>query len=172
MPCTEKGVGMDTSRSAEFFRRMLGESPRAYAHVHGGENYPALTGMVLFFRAEGGSVVFSEFINLPATEGECRPDFFGFHIHEGDSCTGNTEDEFSDAGMHFNPGQCGHPAHLGDLPPLMGGSDGYAWMVFYTDKFMPEDVRGRTVIVHRQPDDFKTQPSGDSGEKIACGEIH
>lgn len=169
---------MDTSRSAEFFRRMLGESPRAYAHVHGGEKYPDVAGMVLFFRAEGGTVVFAEVNGLPAQQGRCSPLFYGFHIHEGNKCEGNAQDEFADTGMHYdadeygNSLECPHPAHTGDLPPLMGNADGYAWTVFFTDKFMPEDVQGRTIVIHEKADDFKTQPSGDSGDKIACGAIN
>ena len=44
-------------------------------------------------------------------------------------------------------------------------------MMVFTDRFQPQDVVGRTVIIHDQPDDFTSQPSGNSGEKIACGEI-
>ena len=44
-------------------------------------------------------------------------------------------------------------------------------MAVYTDRFYPEDVIGKTVVIHEKPDDFRTQPSGDSGEKIACGKI-
>ena len=44
-------------------------------------------------------------------------------------------------------------------------------MEIYTGRFYPMDVVGRTIVLHEMPDDFKTQPSGDSGMKIACGEI-
>ena len=57
-----------------------------------------------------------------------------------------------------------------DLPVLMGNK-GLAWCKFYTDRFYPEDVVGKTVIIHDMPDDFRSQPSGDSGMKIACGVI-
>lgn len=163
---------MDTTRSAEFFDVMLGQSPRGYSHVHGNEHYPEVMGMVLFFETQKGTVVFAEFENLPVTDGECPKDFFGFHIHEGGSCTGNETDEFADAGGHLNPYGCPHPQHMGDLPVLMAAMDGYAWTVFFTDKFRPSDLGGRTVIVHRMADDFMTQPSGNSGEKIACGVIY
>ena len=63
-----------------------------------------------------------------------------------------------------------HPRHAGDLPPVLG-NDGTAWMEIYTGRFYPMDVVGRTIVLHEMPDDFKTQPSGDSGMKIACGEI-
>ena len=162
---------MDTSRSTQFFQVMLGQSPRAYCHVYGGMQYPQLTGIVLFFEALGGSLVFAEFVNLPVTGGNCAQDFFGFHIHEGASCSGTPDNEFANAMGHFNPYNCPHPEHLGDMPPLLGGKDGYAFTVFFTDKFTPRQVAGRTVIVHRNPDDFTTQPSGNSGPMIACGTI-
>lgn len=163
---------MDTSRSKEFFQRMLGESPRAYANIRGNSKFPELTGMALFFRAMRGTVVFIEIINLPVAKGACGQDFFGCHIHEGRKCMGNAEDEFADTGEHLNPGGCMHPEHMGDLPPLLAAKDGYSWMVFFTDKFTPEEIMGRTIVIHRNPDDFHTQPSGDSGEKIGCGEIN
>ena len=163
---------MDTSRSEEFFRTMLGQSPRAYSHIYGNGKYPEITGMVLFFEVQEGTVVFAEFVNLPVAQGKCTQDFFGFHIHEGSDCAGNAADAFADVGAHLNPDGCPHPEHIGDLPVLLAGQDGYAWTVFFTDKFRPRDVAGRTVIVHRMPDDFMTQTSGNSGEKIACGVIY
>ena len=51
------------------------------------------------------------------------------------------------------------------------GENCTAFGAFYTDRFYPEDVIGRTVIVHENADDFRTQPSGNSGAMIACGKI-
>ena len=96
--------------------------------------------------------------------------FYGFHIHEGASCTGKQSDSFANTGGHYNPGNKSHPQHAGDLPPLLSDA-GEAWMSVYTSRFFPEDVIGKTVVIHDRPDDFHTQPSGDSGEKIACGKI-
>lgn len=163
---------MDTSRSKEFFERMLGESPRAYSNIRGSSDYPDLVGMALFFRSTKGTVVFVELLNLPVGDAPCGQDFFGLHIHEGNSCTGNEEDAFAETGMHLNPQGCEHPQHMGDFPALLAARDGYAWMIFFTDKFTPEEIKGRTIVIHRKPDDFQTQPSGDSGEKIGCGEIN
>lgn len=73
-------------------------------------------------------------------------------------------------GAHYNPENTEHPKHAGDLPPLLA-NNGIAWSAVYTDRFYPEDVVGRTVIIHDMADDFHTQPSGDSGMKMACGEI-
>ena len=65
---------------------------------------------------------------------------------------------------------CKHPYHSGDLPPLFSKS-GQAWMSVYIQKFTPDQIVGRTVIIHEKADDFTTQPSGNSGKMIACGQI-
>jgi Cu-Zn family superoxide dismutase len=79
-------------------------------------------------------------------------------------------DPFSEAMTHYNPNNCLHPFHAGDLPPLFG-SRGYAFSVFLSDRFSLSDVLGKTVIIHGNPDDFTTQPSGNAGEKLACGVV-
>ena len=60
--------------------------------------------------------------------------------------------------------------HAGDMPPLFG-TDRFAFSAFLTDRFSAEEGIGKTVIIHDSPDDFTTQPSGNSGVKIACGVI-
>lgn len=152
------------------FAQMLGRQPAAKAVVKGSDAYPELHGEVLFYDDIGGTLVMAQMFGLPKAEKPCDPQVFAFHIHDGESCTGNESDPFADSGMHYNPQDCPHPAHAGDMPPLFG-NDGYAYMVFYTAHFMVSDVIGRTVIVHSKPDDFKTQPSGDAGTKMACGQI-
>ena len=64
----------------------------------------------------------------------------------------------------------GHPQHAGDLPPLIA-NDGYVWMVFYDSFLTLPMIVNRSVVIHQNPDDFTTQPSGNAGEKIACGVI-
>ena len=63
-----------------------------------------------------------------------------------------------------------HPQHAGDFPPLLG-NHGKAYMKVFSDRFSVEEIIGKTVIVHSDPDDFRTQPSGNAGRKIACGII-
>ena len=92
------------------------------------------------------------------------------HIHSGMSCTGNKTDNFADAMTHYNPDNCPHPYHAGDMPPIFG-VNGTAFSVFLTDRFSVKEIIGKSVIIHANPDDFTTQPSGNSGEKIACGII-
>lgn len=71
---------------------------------------------------------------------------------------------------HFNPGGMSHPFHAGDLPPLLS-NQGYAWTAFFDRRFTIEEIIGKSVVIHAHADDFTTQPSGNSGNPIACGEI-
>ena len=107
---------------------------------------------------------------LPSAGNKCSQEFFGFHIHAGESCTGNPADPFADARAHFNPEDCGHPSHAGDLPPLFG-NDGKSISVFLTNRFTVSEVIGKAIIIHGKSDDFTTQPSENAGQKIACGII-
>lgn len=56
------------------------------------------------------------------------------------------------------------------MPPLFE-NNGYAYLSFLTNRFHIKDIIGKTVIIHDMPDDFRTDPSGNSGNKIACGII-
>ena len=138
-----------------------------HAVLRGSAKYPDLHGKVTFSEVYGGTIVSVFVEGLPDNR---KGNFFGFHIHEGGSCTGDRSDPFKNAGSHYNPTKAEHPFHAGDLPVILG-NHGMAWSEFYTDRFYPEDVVGKTVIIHDMADDFRSQPSGDVGEKIACGVI-
>lgn len=140
------------------------------AVITGSESYPCIKGTVRFYRLCKCVLVKAELEGLPLGEGSCGAPVFAFHIHEGTECSGNREDKFAYAKGHYNPCKCPHPYHAGDMPPLFG-VDGGAFLVFVTDRFTVDEILGRTVIVHRMSDDFRTQPSGNAGEKIACGVI-
>ena len=142
----------------------------AKAVIKGSKDYPDLKGIVYFKQTAKGVMVTAKIDGLPQAKGKCNGRFFGFHIHEGGSCSGNADDEFADVGGHFNPNKCDHPFHVGDLPPLIE-FNGSAYMSVLIGKFRVSDIVGRTVIVHDMPDDFKSQPSGNSGKKIGCGVI-
>lgn len=139
------------------------EYPRAFARIRGGREWPMICGTVTFTQRCDGVLVEAALSGLPRTESG----FFAFHIHEGGSCTG---DGFPNTGGHFNPDGTEHPNHAGDLPPLMADF-GNAYMKVLTGRFHVEQIIGRTVILHSNPDDFHTQPSGNAGTKIACGVI-
>lgn len=150
---------------------LLNSPPQAIAYIFGSNEYPAINGVVRFYKQKEGTLVAAQIKGLPTVSDPCSQRVFGFHVHEGAVCSGNAQDPFADTKAHYNPYNCMHPSHAGDLPPLFGDNKGYAMEIFYTDRFVPEEVIGRAVIIHDMPDDFKTQPSGDSGLKIACGEI-
>lgn len=148
----------------------LQKRPNAFALVKGSSEYPQICGKVQFHQTQSGVIVMAEINGLPISSEKCKSPIFAFHIHSGESCSGNKEDPFADALMHYNPDDCLHPYHAGDMVPLFG-NNGFAFSAFLTDRFSIEEIIGRTVIIHSSPDDFMTQPSGNSGAKIACGKI-
>mgnify|MGYP000145055698 CR=1 FL=1 len=144
--------------------------PKAIAIINGNDKYPKISGTVQFYQCNNGTLVTARIFNLPNSTEKCNNNIFAFHIHQGKSCTGNENDSFADTKAHYNPNNCPHPYHSGDLPPLFG-NNGHAYMSVLTDRFNVDEIIGRTVVIHLMLDDFKTQPSGNSGEKIACGVI-
>jgi len=101
----------------------------------------------------------------------------GFHVHEYGDCSAP---DFSSAGEHFNPTRAPHGArtdarrHVGDLGNVEAGASGTV-AIDYTDPQLrfegDRSILGRGVIVHEKADDFKTQPTGDAGGRLACGVI-
>ncbi len=152
------------------FATYLHRRPDAYAIVRGGPNYPEIIGSVGFYSAPYGVIVVATVQGLPKASRQCDSPILAFHIHSGESCAGNAEDPFANAKTHYNPHGCPHPYHAGDLPPLFS-SGGYAFSAVLTDRFNIDEIIGKTVVIHSAPDDFTTQPSGNAGDKIACGEI-
>ena len=144
--------------------------PTAWAELKGSSKYPTVHGTVNLYDTYGGTILVLQIEGIPDEIIKDSSGLLGFHIHEGNSCTGNQEDPFADAGQHYNPAGNSHPDHAGDLPPVLVNS-GFAWSAVFTARFYPEEIIGKTVILHGKPDDFYSQPSGNAGEKIACGEI-
>lgn len=144
--------------------------PVASAIIRGSTAYPEIKGTVVFRQTPRGVLVSAEILGLPISDSTCGGNFFGFHIHEGDTCAQSQAEPFPDTLGHYNPNACPHPFHAGDLPPLIS-SGGIAVSVCLTDRFSLNDVIGKTVVIHLSPDDFTTQPAGNSGTKIACGVI-
>ena len=139
--------------------------PAACADINGNAENPALTGTALFYPAFDGTLIAVEVYHLPVNENE-ESSFYGMHIHETGDCT----PPFEETGAHYNPSDTFHPMHAGDLPPLLG-NQGYAFSIFFTSHFQVQDILNRSLIIHSAPDDFTTQPSGNSGTKIGCGVI-
>ena len=148
------------------FAEELSGSPDAIAEIRG----RGIFGLARFFTTPYGVLVVTRVEGLPRNSDRCGAPIFGYHIHEGARCVGNATDPFAGAGTHYNPDGCPHPYHRGDLPPLFGAG-GTAFSAVLTDRFTVNEILGKTVIIHDSPDDFTSQPAGNAGRKIACGEI-
>ena len=147
----------------------------AYARVTGGPDYPGIVGIVTFRNVPSGTEVCANISGLPqyqpAKNGKQPIGPFGFHLHEHSNCTvDDPAKPFEAAGGHWNPTHQPHGNHAGDFPVLFS-NNGFARMCFFTDKFTVEDIIGKTVMIHENPDDYRTEPAGNSGKRIACGVI-
>jgi len=172
-------------------------TPAATARIQGSADYANLNGTVSFYNTPfGGTLVSAEVYNLPGSGffgmhihefGDCGQNsgnmmpFPGIIQPRGNMWNmGDVQNRnirppmgmqpFPNTGNHYNPGNVPHPEHAGDLLPLLS-NNGYAWMVFYTGRVNVEDIIGRSVVIHSMRDDFSSQPSGNSGDKIGCGVI-
>jgi|SRR5699024_7522136 len=157
-----------------YHREAAGKS-MAFAQIQGGPLAPNLSGRLQITDVPGGAEVCVEVKGLPpykpAKDGKPPVGPHGFHIHEHGNCTiGDPNDPFKSAGSHWNPTNQPHGNHVGDFPVLFS-NDGYARMCFFTNKFKAADTVGKSVIIHENPDDYRTQPSGNSGKMLACGVI-
>ena len=159
----------ETKRYLNLFANLL-ERPHAAARVRGSKDYPHIAGDVYFYQTGDGVLVAAEITGLPKGTQPCGEKIFAMHIHSGGKCSGDESDPFAEALAHYDPEGCPHPHHAGDLAPLFGNR-GKAFQVFLTNRFSVYEIIGKTVIVHAGPDDFSSQPAGNAGAKIACGEI-
>lgn len=153
------------------FLSVFNRAPQAVAKIKGSKEYSDIEGYVRFYQTRYGAIVISEISGLKSSDEENKSPIFAYHIHEGENCSGNNEDAFADVGMHYNPSDYKHPYHAGDLPPLFVGSDELSFSVVLTNRFNVQEIIGRSIIIHSSVDDFTSQPSGNAGIKIACGEI-
>lgn len=135
-----------------------------------------------------GSLVSGRVVLLPApqgvritgTLGGLRPGgSFGFHVHERGDCSAV---DASSAGGHFNPTGAPHGRaganrhHLGDMDNLLADGEGLAHIDLVLQGVSlggaaGTDVLGRALIVHADPDDYRSQPAGNAGIRLACGVI-
>lgn len=109
-----------------------------------------------------------------------KPDSeFGFHFHEKGDCSAP---DATSAGAHFNPTSQQHgnpqaqPHHAGDMLNVKSDAQGVAEVSIDNPDVslgsgQPNDVIGKALVMHAKPDDYQTQPSGNSGDRIACGVI-
>ena len=129
-----------------------------------------------------GSVTFTQSgdkVRVSGTVSGLKPNTeHGFHLHEKGDCSSG--DGLS-AGGHFNPGGQPHGQHsalthhAGDLPSLVADASGVARFSFESTGISVgsgvTSIIGRGLIVHRDPDDYTTQPTGNSGARLACAVV-
>lgn len=122
-------------------------------------------------------------VNIALEAESLPPGEHGFHIHEKGLC--EPEHHFESAGAHFNPFHKKHGIlnpegpHAGDLPNILVANDGtvvaqiQAPLVTLQTGTVHSLLRpgGTALIIHAKPDDYKTDPAGNAGERIACGVI-
>jgi len=152
------------------FGNLFARKPNAVAIVNGSREYPQIHGIVRFYKVASGVVVRTEVAGLPSGNGGCDSPIFAFHIHSAGDCSESGAEPFAKTMGHYNPRNCHHPYHAGDLPPLFSAG-GRAVSVFLTDRFTVDEILEKSIIIHSSPDDFISQPSGNPGSKIACGII-
>ena len=130
--------------------------------------------------AEVGTATVTEredglFVSL--TVSGMEPGEHGAHIHTTGECTAP---DFASAGGHWNPGDTNHGKdseppnpHAGDLPNLEVAESGGGILEAGSSGTFDElfDADGAAIVIHAMPDDYKSQPSGDAGDRIACGVI-
>lgn len=106
------------------------------------------------------------------------PGAHGFHVHEVGDCSApdasSAKGHFSPVGRrHGSPGSAEH--HAGDMPNLVADASGKATYSADLDMLPPTEGGGgivkRSVVVHADPDDYVSQPAGNSGKRVACGVI-
>jgi Cu-Zn family superoxide dismutase len=129
-----------------------------------------VTGTVRFTQVSDGIKVVADLQGL--TKGK-----HGIHIHECGDCTAL---DGTSAGGHFNPKAMSHGSpmdamrHEGDMGNIEADEAGNAHLE-YVDKTLSFDgdasIIGRSIIIHQNEDDMKTQPTGNAGPRVACGVI-
>ncbi len=106
------------------------------------------------------------------------PGEHGFHVHEMGDCSAA---DATSAKGHFNPASKPHghhggtERHAGDMPNLTADASGTANLAAELSQLTlgndANSIAGRSVVIHADPDDFKSQPAGNSGKRVACGVI-
>lgn len=157
----------DITPGLSFINTLLYNQPDAVAWITGNRANSELSGLVKFYATEyAGTLVEAEIFGLPNIKTPGFTNFYAMHIHENGDCSRS----FTRTGNHYTRDAELHPQHTGDMIPLLG-NQGYAWCAFYDKRIVIPEIVGRSVIIHAMPDDFTTQPAGNSGDKIGCGVI-
>jgi Cu-Zn family superoxide dismutase len=130
-----------------------------------------------------GTATFSEkngVVSFEAKLSGLKPGVHGIHIHEKADCSAT---DAASAGGHWNPLHVKHGKwsdaehHKGDIGNFTADADGNAIVTLKTDEWCigcsdaNKDILGKGLIVHANPDDYTTQPTGNAGGRVACSAI-
>ncbi len=148
---------------------------------------PSKTARALIKNSAGEEIGSAEFepvadgVLVRVSVSKLSPGKHGIHIHEFGKCEGP---DFKSAGAHFNPSGKKHGlnnpegSHAGDMPNLEISADGTAKQEFILKGVSIDEgsnallkADGSSIMIHAGPDDEMTDPSGNSGDRIACGVI-
>ena len=146
-----------------------GEVHKAVAKVHPLGDHQ-VSGIVTFTKVPEGIKIVADVQGL-------KPGKHGFHVHEHGDCSGM---DGMKAGGHFNPTNSQHGGpdskerHVGDFGNLEADERGRAYYERIDNLISfegPNSILERSIIIHADPDDFVTQPTGNSGPRIACAKV-
>lgn len=137
------------------------------------DEHGAANGTATLTPVTGGVLIELDVTGLPAGQ------WVAFHVHETGSCEHGGD--FQSAGGHFNPGSKEHGylsdagPHAGDMPNQYAGADGTLRAQVFNGAVTLDEgetgIVGRALMIHAKPDDYRSQPAGDAGARLACAVI-
>lgn len=170
------GVGLDSYRSGDELRAMQAASDEMKFQVPLINGEGQKIGQAVLMQAARGVLIHVEAEGLP-------PGWHALHIHEYGACEAP---KFESAGGHYNPTNRKHGYnnrmgyHAGDLPNIYVNEQGQVRVEVFTDQVTlhpdkPNSLLkkgGTALMIHEGPDDYRTDPAGDAGGRLACGLIN
>jgi Cu-Zn family superoxide dismutase len=169
--CTRLGAVIAAVVVASACASLGGTGPKAHVQLQS-KSGSAVGGTLSLQQKHDGVMISGEIRGLAPDSAH------GFHVHEKGDCSAA---DASSAGPHFNPTGSPHgmmgpgPHHEGDMPNITADKRGSALVKVLVPGATlddgPASIMGRAIVVHRDPDDYSTQPAGNAGPRIACGVI-